>query len=224
MQLETAPCFWACRPCLLPVPPSAACSAAFACHVQASLMRVVIFCSCRRPAAPLAHHLRQYLFHVQQTPLCHDAADTRRAIPAGPPVHHFDLYRIESGRGLGRLEMDASLEQAVCLIEWSDRLPQAPTERLDLFFTLLNTAYQVSVWRDWSGTDNVWHAAQKQWDPVIIWPVMSVATVADAAGLCPADKQGRPVSSLEGGLACSSPFMTQPMRVSASPARLRKSY
>ena len=41
--------------------------------------------------------------------------------------------------------MDASLEQAVCLIEWSDRLPQAPTERLDLFFTLLNTAYQVSI-------------------------------------------------------------------------------
>ena len=131
-------------------------------------MCMVIFHSCWRPAAPLAHRLRHCLFYVQQTPVCHHVADSRRAISAGPPVHHFDLYRIESGRGLGRLEMDASLEQAVCLIEWSDRLPQAPTERLDLFFTLLNTAYQVSVWRDWSGTHKIWHAAQKQWDSCII--------------------------------------------------------
>ena len=113
----------------------------------------------------LAHFLRRHLVYVLQTLLRQNVADTCRAISAGPPVHHFDLYRIESGRGLGRLEMDASLEQAVCLIEWSDRLPQAPIERLDLFFTLLNTAYQVSAWRDWSGTNISWHAAQNNWHP-----------------------------------------------------------
>lgn len=168
------------------VPYGAACTAASACHVQASLVCVVIIPGCRRPAAPLAHRLRHYHVYVKQTPLRHNVADTRRVISAGPPVHHFDLYRIESGRGLGRLEMDASLKQAVCLIEWSDRLPQAPIERLDLFFTLVNTAYQVSAWRDWSGTYNTWHAAQKKQDPFLMEPVRSASAMAVSACLRPA--------------------------------------
>ncbi|GBF90954.1 hypothetical protein Rsub_03809 [Raphidocelis subcapitata] len=41
----------------------------------------------------------------------------------GPPIHHFDLYRLEGGGDVGRLELPASFARAVCLVEWPERLP-----------------------------------------------------------------------------------------------------
>lgn len=42
--------------------------------------------------------------------------------PAGPPIHHFDLYRLTAGYDLARLDLPASFSRAVCLVEWAERL------------------------------------------------------------------------------------------------------
>eukprot|EP00884_Botryococcus_braunii_P004690 jgi/Botrbrau1/14221/Bobra.0254s0010.1 len=56
----------------------------------------------------------------------------------GPPIHHFDLYRLSGGVGLERLDLSLSLATAVSLFEWPDRLSAAtPASRLDLHFSLL---------------------------------------------------------------------------------------
>ena len=51
----------------------------------------------------------------------------------GPPIHHFDFYRLQSGQDFERLSLAASFANAVCLMEWSERLQQTgqlPPERL----------------------------------------------------------------------------------------------
>lgn len=51
----------------------------------------------------------------------------------GPPVHHFDFYRLLSDRDFGRLSLQASFSGAVCLVEWPERLQAVgslPDERL----------------------------------------------------------------------------------------------
>ncbi|KAL4445370.1 hypothetical protein ABPG77_011195 [Micractinium sp. CCAP 211/92] len=40
----------------------------------------------------------------------------------GPPIHHFDLYRLTAGYDLARLDLPASFARAVCLVEWAERL------------------------------------------------------------------------------------------------------
>eukprot|EP00899_Mesostigma_viride_P014993 jgi/Mesvir1/23495/Mv22337-RA.1 len=68
----------------------------------------------------------------------------------GPPVHHFDLYRLEGGGktyDLGRLDLDHSFASAVSLIEWADRLTGSnrqsltgatslPEDRLDVYISM----------------------------------------------------------------------------------------
>jgi hypothetical protein len=51
----------------------------------------------------------------------------------GPPIHHFDLYRLGPGSDLGRLDLGASFGRAACLVEWPERLPAEalPAERLE---------------------------------------------------------------------------------------------
>eukprot|EP00898_Chlorokybus_atmophyticus_P001252 jgi/Chlat1/2127/Chrsp17S02707 len=52
---------------------------------------------------------------------------------AGPPVHHFDLYRLTGPDDFDRLGLQDSITSAVCLFEWAERLgPVAPEDRLDL--------------------------------------------------------------------------------------------
>ena len=56
----------------------------------------------------------------------------------GPPVHHFDLYRLSGAADLGRLQLGETLGAALSLIEWAERLgAAAPPERLDLRFFML---------------------------------------------------------------------------------------
>lgn len=41
--------------------------------------------------------------------------------PLGPPIHHYDLYRLKESE-LSRLDLEDSFGSAVSLIEWSERL------------------------------------------------------------------------------------------------------
>ena len=50
------------------------------------------------------------------------SAATEPARLAGPPIHHYDLYRLTGGGDMGRLSLDSALSNAVCLIEWAERL------------------------------------------------------------------------------------------------------
>ncbi len=51
---------------------------------------------------------------------------------AGPPVWHFDLYRIEKPDELRELGLEDALSEGICLIEWPERLGEfAIAERLD---------------------------------------------------------------------------------------------
>ena len=51
----------------------------------------------------------------------------------GTPLWHLDLYRIESPEDAMQLGLDDAFIDAVCLIEWPDRLGAAtPPDRLEL--------------------------------------------------------------------------------------------
>lgn len=78
--------------------------------------------------------------------------------PAGPPIHHFDLYRLQGGApDLARLDLPASFAQAVCLVEWPERLAAAaagggdgsgvpqPHEPLEVSISLLGPQEQAAL-------------------------------------------------------------------------------
>ena len=68
------------------------------------------------------------------------------AKPAGPEIHHFDLYRLEADKNLGRLQLEASFKEAVCLVEWAERLPDSsrPADRLDIHITPISVRLRLS--------------------------------------------------------------------------------
>jgi tRNA threonylcarbamoyl adenosine modification protein YjeE len=54
----------------------------------------------------------------------------------GPPVHHFDLYRLETAAEMAKLGLEDSFARAASVVEWAERLegtPMEPTSRLDVF-------------------------------------------------------------------------------------------
>ncbi|KAF6260295.1 hypothetical protein COO60DRAFT_908809 [Scenedesmus sp. NREL 46B-D3] len=57
----------------------------------------------------------------------------------GPPIHHFDLYRLCPQQDMSRLDLAASLRSAVSLVEWAERLPQQllPQQRLEVHISIL---------------------------------------------------------------------------------------
>jgi tRNA A37 threonylcarbamoyladenosine biosynthesis protein TsaE len=86
----------------------------------------------------------------------------------GPPIHHFDLYRLQQqpsqqqqqqpsqqqqqlqpadARSLSRLDLPASYSSAVCLLEWADVLPPelVPQQRLEVMITALSQQQQQVV-------------------------------------------------------------------------------
>ena len=70
----------------------------------------------------------------------------RPAVRPGPPVHHFDLYRLRGAADLGRLQLGETLGAALSLVEWAERLGAAtPPERLDLRFFMLPDVRAVHV-------------------------------------------------------------------------------
>ena len=63
---------------------------------------------------------------------------TEGCMPSGPPVHHFDLYRLEVDSNLERLDLHTSFQSAVSLVEWADRLGNyTPAEHLSMSVDLL---------------------------------------------------------------------------------------
>ena len=56
------------------------------------------------------------------------------------PVHHLDLYRLESGEtGVARLGVPALCRSGVTLIEWASRLPAPPPQAVTVTFTVLDS-------------------------------------------------------------------------------------
>ena len=55
----------------------------------------------------------------------------------GPPIHHFDLYRLSGEADLQRVGWSESRGSAICLVEWPDLLgDQTPQERLDITISI----------------------------------------------------------------------------------------
>ncbi|WP_298916233.1 tRNA (adenosine(37)-N6)-threonylcarbamoyltransferase complex ATPase subunit type 1 TsaE [uncultured Roseobacter sp.] len=78
------------------------------------------------------------------------------------PIWHTDLYRIQSLGEIEELGLIEAFEEAVCLVEWPDRLgPLRPEAALELWFSegqnenerVLKTAWQ----------DSLWDARMQQW-------------------------------------------------------------
>lgn len=56
-------------------------------------------------------------------------------------IHHFDLYRLKGGRDMDRLGIETSLAQAVCLVEWPQRLlDRLPQQYLGVHIQVLDVA------------------------------------------------------------------------------------
>ena len=73
-------------------------------------------------------------------------------IHPGPPVHHFDLYRLSGAADLGRLQLGETFGAALSLIEWAERLGAAvPPERLDLRFFMLPDVRAVQALQTYQG-------------------------------------------------------------------------
>lgn len=73
----------------------------------------------------------------------------------GPPVHHFDLYRLGGAADLGRLQLGETLGATLSLVEWAERLgAAAPPERLDLRFIMLPDVRAPAGTADLSGIGN----------------------------------------------------------------------
>jgi len=53
-------------------------------------------------------------------------------------IHHFDLYRLEAPDDALELGIEDSFTEAVCLIEWPDKLGRyLPTSRIDIAFSMV---------------------------------------------------------------------------------------
>ncbi|KAG2486484.1 hypothetical protein HYH03_014788 [Edaphochlamys debaryana] len=56
----------------------------------------------------------------------------------GPPIHHFDFYRLTSVQDFNRLDLQGSLVHAVSLMEWPERLPTLPGEYLAIHIQVVD--------------------------------------------------------------------------------------
>lgn len=62
---------------------------------------------------------------------------------AEPPIHHYDLYRLEAAHDLARLDLAGSFASAVSLVEWPQRLGSTlPPAHLALTLTALEAEEQ----------------------------------------------------------------------------------
>eukprot|EP00775_Hariotina_reticulata_P009522 gene9522-biopygen11411 len=58
----------------------------------------------------------------------------------GPPIHHFDLYRLDRQSDMSRLDLAQSFNGAVSLVEWAERLSeqQLPQQRLEVHIDIMH--------------------------------------------------------------------------------------
>lgn len=57
----------------------------------------------------------------------------------GPPIHHFDFYRLTKAEDFYRLNLSDSFSKAVCLMEWPERLQELPHEYLAVHIRVADT-------------------------------------------------------------------------------------
>lgn len=81
---------------------------------KSTFSRAFVRSACGDPQMPVPSPT----FLLQQT---YDGTDASGAPLA---LHHFDLYRLKTPQELQRLCIDACFAQAVCLVEWAERLAE----------------------------------------------------------------------------------------------------
>ena len=86
------------------------------------------------------------------------------SLAAGPPIHHFDLYRLTQQYDLARLDLRASFTQAVCLVEWPERLgaQQQPADHLAVHISILEQAEQRRMQQQRQGLEGQGRQQQEQ--------------------------------------------------------------
>lgn len=81
----------------------------------------------------------------------------------GPPVHHFDLYRLGERQDFGRLSLDHSFRTAVCLIEWAERLgTQLPEAHLKVHIKIIRSSEQQQIEKQFGGQLHVGNDASEE--------------------------------------------------------------
>lgn len=84
---------------------------------------------------------------------------------AGPAIHHFDLYRLDTPQALQRLDLAASFARAVSLVEWPERLAgEAPAANLQLRISILSQAEQRRLEQQHGAAARQEDAGQEEWD------------------------------------------------------------
>eukprot|EP00241_Pyramimonas_parkeae_P012690 CAMPEP_0114235212 /NCGR_PEP_ID=MMETSP0058-20121206/6125_1 /TAXON_ID=36894 /ORGANISM="Pyramimonas parkeae, CCMP726" /LENGTH=278 /DNA_ID=CAMNT_0001346949 /DNA_START=214 /DNA_END=1050 /DNA_ORIENTATION=- len=64
----------------------------------------------------------------------------------GPPVHHFDLYRLSGPEDFKNLQLAKSFSEAVSLFEWPERLGDAaPKSRLDIRIHIIKPGHRLEA-------------------------------------------------------------------------------
>ncbi|EFN58117.1 hypothetical protein CHLNCDRAFT_57163 [Chlorella variabilis] len=81
----------------------------------------------------------------------------------GPPIHHFDLYRLTKQYEFARLDLRTSFNEAVSLVEWPERLDahHQPAERLEVHISILEAAEQERLQRQRAPTENGWRGDEE---------------------------------------------------------------
>ncbi|MEP1767231.1 MAG: tRNA (adenosine(37)-N6)-threonylcarbamoyltransferase complex ATPase subunit type 1 TsaE [Sulfitobacter sp.] len=83
---------------------------------------------------------------------------------AGPEIWHADLYRLSDPSEIEELGLLDAIENAICLIEWPDRLASLrPEDALDITLTATDVEDTRTLIATWS--DPKWDAKLTDWKP-----------------------------------------------------------
>lgn len=91
------------------------------------------------------------------TYLLDNAYDGRDGLPGDLVVHHMDLYRLAGGEGDAYvLDLDRTLAECCCLVEWPDRLQTQPAGALGVELRLDDACRRVTVDASALAGDHPW--------------------------------------------------------------------
>jgi tRNA threonylcarbamoyladenosine biosynthesis protein TsaE len=83
---------------------------------------------------------------------------------SGVEIWHADLYRLSDPSEIEELGLSEAMEQAICLIEWPDRLATLrPDDALDITLTATDVEDHRILTAEWS--DPKWDAKLIDWIP-----------------------------------------------------------
>ena len=97
------------------------------------------------------------------TYLLDNAYDSRDGLPGDLVVHHMDLYRLAGDVGDAYvLDLDRTLAECCCLVEWPDRLENYPAAALGVEIRLDGACRRVTVDAASLSEDHPWRAATEE--------------------------------------------------------------